>query len=76
MRGLEAPGVEVSNPLSSSHPAVPLVSQVMWQLGSNRRTFLPRLGGAVMAIAPSAADPALYTVTQADNTVRLVRNKS
>ncbi len=44
----------------------------MWQLGSNNRTFLPRLGGAVTAIAPSAADPAQYTVVQADNTVRLV----
>jgi len=44
----------------------------MWQLGSNNRTFLPRLGGAVTAIAPSAADPAQYTVAQADNTVRLV----
>ena len=46
--------------------------QVMWQLGTNKRTFLPRLGGAVTAIAPAAADPAQYTVTQADNTVRLV----
>ena len=45
----------------------------MWQLGSNKRTFLPRLGGPVTAIAASAADPAQYTVTQADNTVRLVR---
>ncbi|KAK9813012.1 hypothetical protein WJX72_007479 [[Myrmecia] bisecta] len=45
---------------------------VMWQLRTGSRTYLPRLGGPLIAIAPSEADPAKYLVCQADNTFRTV----
>ena len=45
----------------------------MWQLDGGKRTYLPRLGGAVTAIRSNPADPAQYTITQGDNTVRVVR---
>lgn len=46
--------------------------QVAWQLDTGKRTYLPRLAGALTAIAPVARDPARYVLTQADNTLRLV----
>ena len=45
----------------------------MWRLDSGARTFLPRLQGALTAIHPAPADPACYILTQADNTIRMVR---
>ncbi|EFJ41335.1 hypothetical protein VOLCADRAFT_107736 [Volvox carteri f. nagariensis] len=45
---------------------------VLWQLDSNRRTFLPRLGGPIVGLHPSPADPAKHVVRQADNIVRVV----
>ena len=46
--------------------------QVAWQLDTGKRTYLPRLAGALSAISPVARDPARYVLTQADNTLRLV----
>lgn len=46
--------------------------QVVWQLDSSRRTFLPRLGGPLTSITRSAVDAACYVISQADNTVRMV----
>ncbi|KAG2482851.1 hypothetical protein HYH03_018242 [Edaphochlamys debaryana] len=45
---------------------------VLWALETNRPNFLPRLGGPLVGIAPSPADPARFLVRQADNCVRLV----
>uniref|UniRef100_A0A383VBL7 WD repeat-containing protein 75 second beta-propeller domain-containing protein n=1 Tax=Tetradesmus obliquus TaxID=3088 RepID=A0A383VBL7_TETOB len=45
---------------------------VMWALPSNKRTYLPRLGGPLCGITTSRADPARFFVAQSDNTVRLV----
>ncbi|KAG2426597.1 hypothetical protein HXX76_012913 [Chlamydomonas incerta] len=45
---------------------------VQWALETNRPGFLPRLGGALLGLHPSPADPARYLVRQADNVVRLV----
>ncbi|KAF6265630.1 WD40-repeat-containing domain protein [Scenedesmus sp. NREL 46B-D3] len=45
---------------------------VMWALPSNKRTYLPRLGGPLCGITTSKADPAKFAVAQSDNTVRLV----
>ena len=46
--------------------------QVIWQLETGRRTYLPRLGGSITAIRPSPADAAKYTLSQDDNTLRVV----
>ena len=46
--------------------------QVVWQLDSSHRTFLPRLGGPLTCITRSAVDAACYVISQADNTVRMV----
>ncbi|KAK9818780.1 hypothetical protein WJX74_006596 [Apatococcus lobatus] len=45
---------------------------VIWQLETGKRNYLPRLGGALTAIEPCSADPALYVICQADNTIRVV----
>ena len=45
---------------------------VQWQLATGKRTYLPRLGGAVVGIRACAGDPSRYLVAQADNTVRVV----
>ncbi|KAG2432689.1 hypothetical protein HYH02_006674 [Chlamydomonas schloesseri] len=45
---------------------------VQWALETNRPGFLPRLGGPLLGLHPSPADPARYLVRQADNVVRLV----
>ena len=47
--------------------------QVIWQLETGKRNYLPRLGGALTSIEPCLADPALYVICQADNTIRVVR---
>ena len=46
--------------------------QVVWQLDSSHRTFLPRLGGPLTCITRSAVDAGCYVISQADNTVRMV----
>ena len=46
--------------------------QVIWQLDSGHKTFLPRLGGGLTSISRSLVDAACYVVSQADNTVRMV----
>ncbi|KAK9841067.1 hypothetical protein WJX84_000312 [Apatococcus fuscideae] len=45
---------------------------VIWQLETGKRNYLPRLGGPLTSIEPCGADPALYAVCQADNTIRVV----
>ncbi len=45
---------------------------VLWTLETNRPNFLPRLGGPLIGIHPSPADPARYVLRQADNVVRIV----
>ncbi|GLC42212.1 hypothetical protein PLESTB_000643100 [Pleodorina starrii] len=45
---------------------------VMWQVESNNRNYLPRLGAPLVGLHPSPADPAKYVVRQADNVVRVV----
>lgn len=47
--------------------------QVIWRLDTGARTFLPRLQGALTAINPAPSDAACYVVTQADNTIRMVK---
>ena len=46
--------------------------QVLWQLDSGHKTFLPRLGGGLTSITRSSVDAACYVISQADNTVRMV----
>jgi hypothetical protein len=46
------------------HAAAPLPLQVQWQLATNKRSFLPRLGGALVGILPCPADPRKYCVAQ------------
>eukprot|EP01052_Picozoa_sp_SAG31_P044959 SAG31_NODE_8030_length_1537_cov_1.116134_2_plen_150_part_01 len=57
--------------ISGGHEAV----LVTWQLGTRNRSFLPRLGGAIVAISvsPPSADgiEATFAVSLDDNTVRL-----
>lgn len=45
---------------------------VIWDVGSGRRAYLPRLGGPLTGVSPCPSDPALYAVRQADNTLRLI----
>ncbi len=47
-------------------------AQVIWQLDSGARSYLPRLGGGLHSITRSPIDSACYVVSQADNTVRTV----
>ena len=47
-------------------------AKVLWQLVSGRRSFLPRLSGALFGIAPLGEDPARLVITQRDNTLRTV----
>ncbi len=47
-------------------------AQVIWQVDSGARSYLPRLGGGLRSITRSPLDPACYVVSQADNTVRTV----
>ena len=49
-----------------------LWAQVIWQLDSGARSYLPRLGGGLHSITHSPLDSACYVVSQADNTVRTV----
>ncbi|GFR41531.1 hypothetical protein Agub_g2190 [Astrephomene gubernaculifera] len=45
---------------------------VIWNLETQRPNFLPRLGGPLVGLHPSPADPAKYVVRQADNVVRII----
>lgn len=54
---------------------VPYLVQVIWQLRTGNKTFLPRLGGGLLGIATSPADAACYIITQADNTIRMVSSQ-
>ena len=48
---------------------------VMWQLGTRNRSFLPRLGGSILAIASSSLETAggpQYAVALSDNSISLV----
>lgn len=47
-------------------------AQVIWQVDSGARSYLPRLGGGLHSITRSPLDSACYVVSQADNTVRTV----
>lgn len=47
--------------------------QVIWRLDNGVRTYLPRMAGALTAITPVPSDAACYILTQADNTIRMVR---
>lgn len=47
--------------------------QVIWQLSNGERSFLPRLGAAIVAITACRHDPAKFVVCQGDNTIRVVR---
>ncbi len=47
--------------------------QVIWRLDNGARTYLPRMAGALTAITPVPSDAACYILTQADNTIRMVR---
>jgi hypothetical protein len=46
---------------------------VIWRLDGGARAYLPRLQGPLTAISAAPADAAAYVLTQADNTIRLVR---
>jgi hypothetical protein len=46
---------------------------VIWRLDNGARTYLPRMAGALTAITPVPSDAACYILTQADNTIRMVR---
>ncbi|KAI8464049.1 MAG: WD40-repeat-containing domain protein, partial [Monoraphidium minutum] len=37
---------------------------VLWQLATNKRSYLPRLGGPLVGIAPCPADPSRYLIAQ------------
>ncbi|KAL6773961.1 hypothetical protein ACKKBG_A23240 [Auxenochlorella protothecoides x Auxenochlorella symbiontica] len=45
---------------------------VVWDFASARRTYLPRLGGALVGICACPADAARLALRQADNTLRVV----
>lgn len=47
--------------------------QVTWHLGSDVKQFMPRLGAPITSITPCAHDPAKFVITQANNTIRVVR---
>jgi NET1-associated nuclear protein 1 (U3 small nucleolar RNA-associated protein 17) len=47
---------------------------VQWHVASGRRTYLPRLGGALVQVLPSPADGARLLVAQSDNTLRVVNS--
>mmetsp|Transcript_10838 Transcript_10838/g.33238 ORF Transcript_10838/g.33238 Transcript_10838/m.33238 type:complete len:844 (+) Transcript_10838:108-2639(+) len=59
--------VEGVNLLSGGHEGV----IVRWDLANGRRRFLPRLGGALLAIAPNPSGT-VYAVSCADNSVQFV----
>lgn len=46
--------------------------QVMWQMDTGQKSFLPRLGAALISITPCTHDPAKFVLCQADNTIRIV----
>lgn len=46
---------------------------MIWRLDNGARTYLPRMAGALTAITAVPSDPACYVLTQADNTIRMVR---
>mmetsp|Transcript_23554 Transcript_23554/g.65323 ORF Transcript_23554/g.65323 Transcript_23554/m.65323 type:complete len:792 (+) Transcript_23554:137-2512(+) len=48
---------------------------VIWQLHSGQRTYLPRLGSALMTIS-STPDPSTFLVSQADNCARLINTSA
>lgn len=50
-----------------------MLKQVIWRLDNGARTYLPRMAGALTAITPVPSDAACYILTQADNTIRMVR---
>lgn len=45
---------------------------VIWDVISGRRAYLPRLGGALTAIAACPSDPARFSIGQSDNTLRVL----
>ena len=65
-----------SNQMLLKQTLITCVWQVLWQLRTGNKTFLPRLGGGLLGIGRSPADAACYVITQADNTVRLVSRNS
>lgn len=44
---------------------------VMWQLATGKKSFLPRLGGEVVAIVPSL-HPSLFAISCKDNSIKLL----
>jgi len=45
---------------------------VVWEVGSGRRTYLPRLGGPLVGLCTCPSEPSKYALRQADNTLRIV----
>lgn len=45
---------------------------VVWEVGSGKRTYLPRLGGPLIGLCTCPSDPSKYALRQADNTLRIV----
>ncbi|KDD71184.1 hypothetical protein H632_c5618p0, partial [Helicosporidium sp. ATCC 50920] len=45
---------------------------VAWDVVSGQRRYLPRLGGPIVGLSTSAADPSLCALRQADNALRVV----
>lgn len=48
---------------------------VMWDAVTGKRAYLPRLGGALVGIVGCEGDGAKYALRQADNTLRMVRDR-